>query len=116
MKKYLKLVNVPLVIFSAPRYGNRISGGPIPWQAMGFNSLVTKSKSVQYIGSNSDSFTYLPIVDESKVNAILPKILEDIEILKTFSPEKSFIFEIVEDNYDSWKNQAEESKTALITE
>ena len=90
--KYLKLVNVPLSIFSRikGRYGDSIPGsGKIPWVAMGFNSMVTQSRAVQYRDKES-TITYLPVVDEDRVKATLKLLKEDIKDLLD-SPSASIV-------------------------
>tara|TARA_R110002074_G_scaffold139781_3_gene285753 strand:- start:6404 stop:6763 length:360 start_codon:yes stop_codon:yes gene_type:complete len=105
--KFLKLVNVPLGIFKDPKYGARVSGGLIPWRAMGFNSMVTKTKNIQYFDLLDNQLTYLPIVDQLKTEAILGHIATDMAVLKTNFPDKEYSAKIVEDDFDQWKAIAE---------
>ena len=90
--KYLKLVNVPLSIFSRIKgqYGDCLPGSAkIPWVAMGFNSMVTQSRAVQY-QDNDKKITYLPVVDEARVKATLKILKEDMKDLLD-SPSASIV-------------------------
>ena len=109
--KFLKLVNIPMSIFTAPRYGKWTKKGPIPWINMGFSALQIQEAAIQYTDENENVFTYLPISDEEKAEAILPLITEDIAPLIAINPDKTRSSEILEDtDYAVWKATAEAEK------
>ncbi len=102
MKKYLKLVNVPLTIFKEARYGKRIGGGSIPWVSMGFNVIEVSEKALQYYEVDGSYITYLPIYDENLLNNIFHKIEEDILDLEKIFPDNEYSAEIVNDDRVLW--------------
>ena len=81
---YLKLVNTPLSIFENSKYGAKASGESLlRWTSAGFNKLAITQLAVQY--QNGNQHTYLPITDETKLNAAMVHINSDVSFLNSLN-------------------------------
>lgn len=113
--KFLKLVNFPLALFRDSKYGKTPKAVNIPWDNIGSSVLAMRLKHIQVNVADSDDFiTYVPIIDEDKLNNIMPLINRDINELNIIQPELDSSAEIVEDDYETWKEEALGEKKKIL--
>ena len=85
---FLKLVNVPLSMMNAEKYGAATGKSKIPYEECGISKVAISVKSIQYTDFNSgDQYTYLPISDDELFNSKF----SIKNSLKYYSPNNIFV-------------------------